>query len=58
MQPRLQRELSWVKVPTDPLIYRLYEFVSADGTTIKPFNNEEFGDGLMSAIDSSMDMTR
>lgn len=45
-------------VPTDPLIYRLYELVSVYGTTIKALIHEEFGDGIMSAIDFSMDLTR
>ncbi len=38
-------------VPTDPLIYRWYEIVSVYGTTIKELIHEEFGDGIMSAID-------
>jgi cyanate lyase len=46
------------QVPTDPLIYRLYEIVSVYGTTIKELIHEEFGDGIMSAIDFSMDITR
>ncbi|MFD1215121.1 MULTISPECIES: cyanase [Microbulbifer] len=45
-------------VPTDPLIYRLYELVSVYGTTIKELVHEEFGDGIMSAIDFSMDIQR
>jgi cyanate lyase len=45
-------------VPTDPLIYRLYEIVSVYGTSIKELIHEEFGDGIMSAIDFSMDITR
>jgi len=45
-------------VPTDPLIYRWYEFVSVYGTTIKELIHEEFGDGIMSAIDFSMDIER
>lgn len=45
-------------VPTDPLIYRLYELVSVYGTTIKELIHEEFGDGIMSAIDFSMDIQR
>jgi len=45
-------------VPTDPLIYRLYEIVNVYGTTIKELIHEEFGDGIMSAIDFSMDITR
>ena len=44
--------------PTDPLIYRWYEIVSVYGTTIKELIHEEFGDGIMSAIDSSMDIVR
>jgi cyanate lyase len=45
-------------VPTDPLIYRFYELVNVYGTTIKALIHEEFGDGIMSAIDFSMDITR
>jgi cyanate lyase len=45
-------------VPTDPLIYRWYEIVNIYGTTIKELIHEEFGDGIMSAIDFSMDIVR
>ncbi|QAU33462.1 cyanase [Janthinobacterium sp. 17J80-10] len=45
-------------VPADPLIYRWYEIVSVYGATIKELIHEEFGDGIMSAIDFSMDITR
>ena len=45
-------------VPTDPLIYRFYELVCVYGTTFKELIHEEFGDGIMSAIDFNMDMTR
>ena len=45
-------------VPTDPLIYRFYELVNVYGTTIKELIHEEFGDGIMSAIDFSMDIQR
>jgi cyanate lyase len=45
-------------VPTDPLTYRLYEIVSVYGSTIKELIHEEFGDGIMSAIDFSMDIQR
>ena len=45
-------------VPTDPLIYRLYELVNVYGTTFKELIHEEFGDGIMSAIDFKMDLTR
>ena len=45
-------------VPTDPLIYRWYEIVNVYGTTIKELIHEEFGDGIMSAIDFSLDITR
>lgn len=45
-------------VPTDPLIYRWYELVNVYGTTLKELIHEEFGDGIMSAIDFSMDLTR
>jgi cyanate lyase len=45
-------------VPTDPLIYRFYELVSVYGTTFKALIHEEFGDGIMSAIDFRMDLVR
>ena len=45
-------------VPTDPLIYRWYEIVNVYGTTVKELIHEEFGDGIMSAIDFSMDIDR
>lgn len=45
-------------VPTDPLIYRLYEVVNVYGTTMKALIEEEFGDGIMSAIDFTMDISR
>ncbi|MCT7329088.1 cyanase [Ralstonia sp. 22086] len=45
-------------VPTDPLIYRFYELISVYGTTFKALIHEEFGDGIMSAIDFNMDLTR
>ena len=45
-------------VPTDPLIYRLYELVNVYGTTIKELIHEEFGDGIMSAIDFDMTLER
>jgi cyanate lyase len=45
-------------LPTDPLIYRFYELVSVYGASIKALIHEEFGDGIMSAIDFSMDISR
>jgi len=45
-------------VPTDPLIYRFYELVNVYGTTFKELIHEEFGDGIMSAIDFRMDLQR
>lgn len=45
-------------VPTDPLIYRFYELVNVYGSTFKELIHEEFGDGIMSAIDFKMNLTR
>ncbi len=45
-------------VPTDPTIYRFYEIVQVYGTTLKALIHEEFGDGIMSAIDFDLDFTR
>jgi cyanate lyase len=44
--------------PTDPLIYRLYELVMINGPAWKALIEEEFGDGIMSAIDFDMEMER
>ena len=44
--------------PTDPLIYRLYELILVNGPALKVLIEEEFGDGIMSAIDFDMDITR
>jgi cyanate lyase len=45
-------------VPTDPLIYRFYELVQVYGTTWKQLIQDEFGDGIMSAIDFDMTIER
>ncbi len=45
-------------VPTDPCIYRLYEIVGVYGPTIKALIQEKFGNGIMSAIDFDMQITR
>jgi cyanate lyase len=45
-------------VPTDPLIYRFYELVQVYGTTWKELIQEEFGDGIMCAIDFDMAIER
>lgn len=45
-------------VPSDPLIYRFYELINVYGTTFKALIHEEFGDGIMSAIDFNMDIQR
>ncbi len=47
-----------VMPPTDPLIYRFYELVQNYGHTWKQLINEEFGDGIMSAIDFNMSIAR
>lgn len=45
-------------IPTDPLIYRFFELVMVYGTTWKELIEEEFGDGIMSAIDFEMALER
>jgi cyanate lyase len=45
-------------VPQDPLVYRLYEVVGVYGDTLKEVIQEKFGDGIMSAIDFSMDVEK
>jgi len=44
--------------PTDPLIYRFFELVMVNGPALKALIEEEFGDGIMSAIDFDLDMSR
>ena len=44
--------------PTDPLVYRLYELVMVNGPALKALIEEEFGDGIMSAIDFDMQVER
>ena len=44
--------------PTDPLIYRFYELVMVNGPAWKALIEEEFGDGIMSAIDFDFEMER
>ena len=44
--------------PTDPLIYRFYEMVMVNGPAWKALIEEEFGDGIMSAIDFDMEIER
>lgn len=45
-------------VPTDPLVYRFYEVLSSYGSTLKAVIEEEFGDGIMSAIDFTLSVER
>ena len=45
-------------VPVDPLIYRFHEITQVYGTTLKALIHEMFGDGIMSAIDFTMDVER
>ena len=44
--------------PTDPFIYRLYEMVMLYGPVFKDVAHELFGDGIMSAIDMSVDIQK
>jgi cyanate lyase len=45
-------------VPTDPTIYRFYEMVQVYGTTLKALIHEQFGDGIISAIDFRLDVQK
>lgn len=44
--------------PVDPTQYRFYELIQVYGSTLKAIINEKFGDGIMSAIDFTMDIER
>ena len=45
-------------VPVDPLVYRFYEITQVFGSTLKALIEEEFGDGIRSAIDFELDVER
>lgn len=45
-------------VPTDPTIYRFYEMIQVYGTTLKALVHEQFGDGIISAINFKMDIKK
>jgi cyanate lyase len=45
-------------IPTDPLLYRFYEILAVYGLTLKDVIQEKFGDGIMSAIDFTMDVQK
>ena len=45
-------------VPTDPLLYRFYEILCVYGTSLKDVIQEHFGDGIMSAIDFTIDVKK
>jgi len=50
---------TWAQqIPTDPLIYRFHEITGVYGTTLKAVIQEKFGDGIMSAIDFSMEIDK
>jgi cyanate lyase len=46
------------EIPTDPTIYRLYEALDVYGPALKELIHEEFGDGIMSAINFKVDISR
>ena len=45
-------------IPTDPLIYRFYEIMQVYGMPLKDVIQEHFGDGIMSAIDFTIDVDK
>jgi cyanate lyase len=45
-------------LPTDPLMYRFYEILCVYGTSLKDVIQEKFGDGIMSAIDFTIDVRK
>ena len=56
-EPPLKGSLEPV-IPTDPLIYRFYEIMQVYGMPIKAVVHEKFGDGIMSAIDFSIEVDK
>ncbi|MBB6248952.1 cyanase [Rhodanobacter sp. A1T4] len=45
-------------IPTDPTIYRFYEMVQVYGTTLRALVHEQFGDGIISAINFKIDIKK
>ena len=45
-------------VPTDPTVYRFYEIVQVYGTTLKALVHEQFGDGIISAVNFKLDIKK
>lgn len=56
-EPPLKGSLEPV-IPTDPLIYRFYEIMQVYGVPMKAVIHEKFGDGIMSAIDFTLDIEK
>lgn len=56
-EPPLKGSLDPV-IPTDPLIYRFYEVMQVYGMPVKAVIHEKFGDGIMSAIDFTLDVEK
>ncbi|MFE7660058.1 cyanase [Streptomyces celluloflavus] len=46
------------RIPTDPTMYRFYEMLQVYGTTLKALIHEEFGDGIISAINFRLDVKK
>ncbi|WP_433424867.1 cyanase [Microtetraspora malaysiensis] len=46
------------RIPTDPTIYRFYEMLQVYGTTLKALVHEQFGDGIISAINFKLDVKK
>ncbi|MGW8375634.1 cyanase [Streptomyces sp. ODS28] len=46
------------RVPTDPTIYRFYEILQVYGTTLKALVHEQFGDGIISAVNFRLDVQK
>ncbi|MEZ2231396.1 MULTISPECIES: cyanase [unclassified Microcoleus] len=56
-EPALKGSLD-ATVPVDPLIYRFYEIMQVYGMPLKAVIHEKFGDGIMSAIDFTLDVEK
>ena len=56
-EPALKGSLD-ASVPVDPLIYRFYEIMQVYGMPLKAVIHEKFGDGIMSAIDFTLDVEK
>jgi len=53
-----QRIGAQFEIPADPTLYRFYEALGVYGPALRTLLHEEFGDGIMSAINFNVELRR